>query len=238
VTLADLQLLAAAVLLFVPLERLLPLHRDQTAARPGLGVDLLHLFASGFLIRTGATAITVVLSIGAASIVPDEVRELVRGQPVWAQFIELLLLSDLCFYIAHRTVHAVPSLWRFHAVHHSSKQLDWLATYRVHPLDQIFNSAVIALPAIALGFAPLALLIYAFLYRWHSMLLHSNIKIELGLLGWLVATPRFHHWHHANEPKAFNKNFGGQLSIWDRLFRSAYDEDSLPTDYGSDGVPE
>ena len=232
----DLLVVGAAALIFIPLERLLPLHAEQKALRPGVDIDVLHLFVSGLLIRTGALVTVLLLSLAAISFVPPELRATIRSQPDWLEFVELLILSDLGFYLAHRTVHAVPWLWRFHEIHHSSEQLDWLATYRVHPVDQIFNSNVIALPAIVLGFSSVPLIVYAAVYRWHSTWLHSNVGIPFGPLGKLFATPCFHHWHHADERQAYDRNFGGQLVIWDRLFGTAYHEDRLPRLYGVGGA--
>lgn len=230
---------AGAVLLV--LERLLPLHPGQKSLRPGWKVDILHVFLSGTLIRLGTTLTVLAASVFAISVVPASIRDAVRAQPDWLEFLELLVLSDLCFYAAHRMCHAVPLLWRFHAVHHSSEHLDWLATYRVHPVDQIFNATIIALPAIVLGFSPIPLLIYALIYRVHAPLLHSNLRFDIGPLGVLVTSPRFHHWHHADQVEAYDRNFAGQLSIIDRLFGThhAPGERSLPTDYGVGGaVPE
>ncbi|MFC3308137.1 sterol desaturase family protein [Blastomonas aquatica] len=198
----------------------------------------MHVFLTGMVIRLGMVLALVVASVLAISVVPEPVREAIRAQPDWLEFVELLVLSDLCFYVAHRLCHAVPALWRFHAVHHSSEHLDWLATFRVHPIDQIFNSTLIALPALVLGFSPLPLLIYALIYRVHSPMLHSNVRISLGALGWLVTTPRFHHWHHADQIEAHDHNFGGQLTIFDRLFGTHYvpGERSLPVRYGTGGA--
>jgi sterol desaturase/sphingolipid hydroxylase (fatty acid hydroxylase superfamily) len=80
-----------------------------------------------------------------------------------------------------------------------------------------------AVPALLLGFSPLALLIYSVVYQWHSILLHSNVRVSFGPLEAVISTPRFHHWHHADEPEAYDRNFGGQLVIWDRLFGTAFD---------------
>jgi sterol desaturase/sphingolipid hydroxylase (fatty acid hydroxylase superfamily) len=231
----DLLAVGAAALIFLPLERLLPLHGGQKALRRGLDIDVLHLVVSGVLIRAGAFATMLLISIATMSVVPAGIREAIRSQPDWIEFVELLVLSDLGFYIAHRTVHAVPWLWRFHEVHHSSEQLDWLATYRVHPVDQIFNSTVIAVPAIVLGFSATPLVLYAVIYRWHSIWLHSNVGISVGPLGKLFATPHFHHWHHADEIQAHDRNFGGQFVIWDRLFGTAYVAERLPNIYGVGG---
>ncbi len=234
--LAELQLLAAAALIFVPLERLLPLHRGNTTIRPGLRVDVLHVFVSGFLIRAGVMATTIGLSWACAAIVPDGLRGAIQHQPSWMQFIQLFLLSDAGFYLAHRLVHAVPWLWRFHAVHHSSEQMDWLSTFRVHPVDQILNTTIIAVPAVALNFSPAVLLTFGLLYRAHSMLLHSNVRVTFGPLGRFVASPRYHHWHHADEAHAYNRNFGGQLVIWDVLCRTLYEPETLPERYGVGGA--
>lgn len=231
--------LAAAAVIFMPLERFFPLHRGQSWRRRDLTTDVLHFFLSGFMIRTGAFALTVILSAAAISVVPAGLREAIRAQPGWLQFAELLILADLGFYAAHRIVHAVPLLWRFHAVHHSSEQLDWLATYRVHPVDQIFNSMLIALPSLILGFEPGPLIAYALLYRWHAIWLHSNVRVPIGPLGWLIATPHYHHWHHADEQQAYDRNFGGQLTVWDRLFGTYFEEARLPHRYGLGGeVPD
>ncbi|MBU2587911.1 MAG: sterol desaturase family protein [Alphaproteobacteria bacterium] len=230
---------AGAVLL--ALERLFPLHPEQKSLRQGWKVDVLHIFLSGTLIRLGATLAILTASVLALSVVPEPVRNFIRAQPDWLEFIELLILSDLCFYLAHRISHAVPILWRFHAVHHSSEHLDWLATYRVHPVDQVLNSTMIALPAIVLGFSPIPLLIYAIIYRIHAPLLHSNIKFDLGPLGLVFTSPRFHHWHHADQENAYDRNFGGQLSIFDGLFgtHNKAGEGTLPARYGIGGaIPE
>lgn len=231
-------LLAFTALLFVPLERLLPLHGDQRLRRPGLATDLLHVLLSGFIIRAGFVVSLAGIGLITARLIPDSIGMSVRSQPDWLEFAELFILSDLCFYIAHRIVHAVPGLWRFHAVHHSSEQLDWLASFRVHPVDQIFNATLIALPGIALGFSHETLVLYAVLYRWHALLLHSNIRIDLGPINKVIATPHFHHWHHADQTEAHDRNFGGQIILWDRLFQTAYVPRTLPQRYGiGDSLP-
>jgi len=233
---AELQFLIAAALIFIPLERLIPLHRSNTTIRPGLRVDVLHLFVSGFFIRAGIMVTTIGVSWACAAMVPDGVHDAIQSQSGWMQFIQLLLVSDAGFYVAHRLVHAVPWLWRFHAVHHSSEQMDWLASFRVHPVDQILNTTIIAVPAIALGFSPSVLVTFGLIYRAHSMLLHSNVRVSFGPLGRLVASPHYHHWHHADEQHAYNRNFGGQLVIWDALCRTLYAPTLLPERYGVGGT--
>lgn len=236
-SLEELRFLIGAGAGLMLLERLLPLHPGQQRWRAGWKIDLLHVFVTGAMIRLGTLMAVLTASVMAISLVPEPVRDAVRAQPDWLEFIELLLLSDLCFYVAHRMCHAVPWLWRFHAVHHSSEQLDWLATYRVHPVDQILNSTMIALPAIVLGFSPWPLLVYGLIYRIHSPLLHANIRFDLGPLSRLITTPRFHHWHHADQPDAYDHNFAGQLPLFDWLFGTYYPASArdLPSRYGVGG---
>ena len=234
-TIEQLQVIGAAALILIPLEWLFPLHRDKQILRPGLWVDVLHVVVSGALIRLGIAATVLGLAYASTLLVPDRVQQAIRGQAPWLQFVELFLLADLCFYLAHRLVHAVPRLWRFHAVHHSSEQMDWLASFRVHPVDQILNTTIISVPGIALGFSPATLLAYVLLYRVHALLLHSNVRLDFGPLGQVFASPRYHHWHHADEPQAYDRNFGGQLVIWDRLFGTLHEADGLPARYGVGG---
>lgn len=220
-------------IVFAPIELLRP-----ARPRPGFSwaryrTDILHVVVGGFVIRIGVGLVVFWLMEFSGPIADATTL------PIWAQVPLFLLLSDLCFYAAHRVYHAVPMLWEFHRIHHSSEHLDWLAAYRVHPVDQIINSTIIALPALYLGFSPLAVLIYGLVYRWHSILLHSNLRVSFGALGRIVTTPRFHHWHHANEPEAYDRNFGGQLVIWDKLFATAHEPDQeRPGRYGVDDPPE
>jgi sterol desaturase/sphingolipid hydroxylase (fatty acid hydroxylase superfamily) len=136
--------------------------------------------------------------------------------------------------------HAVPFLWRFHAIHHSSEKLDWLAAHRVHPVDQVITKSASIVPLFALGFSEAAIAFWGIVYQWQSVYVHANCRIGLGPLGWLVATPHFHHWHHANHKEAWDRNFAGQLPFIDALFGTLYlPAGRMPERYGIDEpVPE
>lgn len=208
---------AAIALVFVPLELLIPSRRPPTFSWRRTLTDILHVSVGGLLIRLGSLAVIALIfertgSLGVGT-----------SLPLWLQIPLVLLTADFMLWLAHRITHAVPWLWQFHRIHHSSRHLDWLAAYRVHPVDQIIDSTFMALPSLLLGFSPLALLLYSVMYQWHSILLHSNVRMSLGPLERVIATPRFHHWHHADQPEAYDRNFGGQLVIWDRLFGTAFD---------------
>lgn len=223
--------MGALALIFAPLERLWPAGPADWS-RQRLTTDTLHVLIGGFLIRWGCVGASIVAVLLVYGILPETVSATIRSQPLWLQFAELLVLSDLGFYAGHRLVHRVPWLWRCHEVHHSSERLDWLATYRVHPIDQIVNSTIISLPGIVLGFAPSVFVAYALLYRVHAILLHSNLRLDFGPLKWLIASPHYHHWHHANDPAAYDRNFGGQLVIYDWLFGTLNMPRQRPSAFG------
>jgi sterol desaturase/sphingolipid hydroxylase (fatty acid hydroxylase superfamily) len=141
----------------------------------------------------------------------------------------------LGFYLVHRAFHKVPWLWRFHAVHHSIEEMDWLAAHRVHPIDQILTKGASLIPIFALGFASEPMFLFAVMYRWQALLIHSNVRIGFGPLRWIFASPQFHHWHHANHREAFDTNFAGQLSLLDLLFGTMHlPGRETPRLYGTD----
>ncbi|KUM28308.1 fatty acid hydroxylase [Mesorhizobium loti] len=235
----DLKAIVIVFLIFVPLEHLMPSHEGRRYLRRGFVTDLLHLLITGLLFKVGFLLLVAACLVGIDSAVPSIVGETVRAQPVWLQTVELIVVSDLGFYVAHRTLHSVPFLWRFHAIHHSIEELDALAAHRVHPLDQLFVKATSLLPVYALGFALGPIIIAALIYQWQSLLIHSNIRIGFGPFRWVVASPLFHHWHHANQREALDKNFAGQLSIIDAIFGTMHMPEAMPTRYGTDDpVPD
>jgi sterol desaturase/sphingolipid hydroxylase (fatty acid hydroxylase superfamily) len=108
-----------------------------------------------------------------------------------------VVLGDVLVYWFHRACHRFELLWRFHAVHHGSPQLDWLAAHREHPVDGILTQLCQNLPAMILGlpFEVLGVLI-AFRGAW-SILLHANVSLPLGPLRFALGAPELHRWHHA-----------------------------------------
>lgn len=237
--LPDLKRLLLLIVVFVPAERLLAMRQGQKLFRRGWANDFLYYIANGPIIAIGVSVIVLATVVSAEWLVPAPIRRAVASQPYWLQTLEVILLADLGFYAAHVAFHKIPWLWKFHAVHHSIEELDWLAAHRVHPVDQIITKGVSLLPVFALGFSEIPIAIFGLIYGWHSILLHANIKISFGPLRWLLASPEFHHWHHANHREAYDKNFAGQLSVLDVVFRTAHmPKGRMPSRYGTnDPVP-
>jgi sterol desaturase/sphingolipid hydroxylase (fatty acid hydroxylase superfamily) len=197
--------------------------------------DLAHVLLTGTLIRIGSVALIVLAASSLEELVPDSFQEAVAAQPIWLAFIEILIMADLGFYAVHRAFHRFPLLWRFHAIHHSIEEMDFLAGNRVHPIDQILTRGATMLPMFLMGFSSEAILLFVVVYEWHSVLLNANVKLNFGPSKWLVASPEFHHWHHANSPEAFDKNFAGQFSLLDRIFGTLHMPQGVrPRNFGID----
>jgi sterol desaturase/sphingolipid hydroxylase (fatty acid hydroxylase superfamily) len=235
----DVRGLLLVSVVFVPLERLLALRKDQRVLRKWWWNDLIYVVVNGALVKAGLAGVIVGVMALSAWLVPAGFQAAVARQPYWLQTVEAIILADVGFYAAHRMFHGVPWLWRFHAIHHSIEQLDWLAAWRMHPLDQIVTKGLSLLPLYALGFGAVPIAIFAGIYTWHGILLHSNVRLNFGPLRWLIASPELHHWHHANQPEAYNKNYAGQLAFLDKLFGTMHmPAGRVPERYGvDDSVP-
>lgn len=217
---------------FIPLERLLPMHPEQGTLRRNWMNDLFYLLFNGFVVRAGSTIVFGAVMAAYRSYVDPSHTAWVAAQPIWLQIIAIMIIADIGYYTAHRISHAVPFLWKFHSVHHSIEDMDWLATHRVHPVDQILSNAISLLPIYFIGFSPVAIGIHFAIYQAQALLSHSNLRVKFGPLKYLFATPEYHHWHHANQPEAYDRNFAAQLSIIDLVAGTMFLPKQRPEKYG------
>lgn len=216
----------------IPLERLIPLHPEQGHLRRHWANDVLHLLFNGFFIRAGSTVLFGAVMAGYRTYVDPTDTAWVAELPVWVQAIAVIIIADIGYYIAHRSSHAIPFLWKFHSVHHSVEEMDWLASHRLHPVDQILANALSLLPVYFMGFSPAAIGIYIVLHHAQSLLIHSNVRMNFGPLKFLFASPDYHHWHHANQKEAYDSNFAAQLSIIDLIAGTMFLPKHRPEKYG------
>jgi sterol desaturase/sphingolipid hydroxylase (fatty acid hydroxylase superfamily) len=219
-------------LVFVPMERLFTL-REQHIFRRGWQTDLKHFFVShaGVQLFSFVTLIPVQVALGWTQ--GYGFRQAVAAQPVWLQFLEILLVVDLVSYWVHRAFHQVPWLWNFHAIHHSSLHMDWLAGSRTHLLDAVVNRALGFVPIFVLGFAAPALYAYLVFVSFHAVYIHANVNHRWPGLRWVLATPEFHHWHHTSDEEGLDKNFAVFLSFIDVVFGTAHLPAHWPQRYGT-----
>lgn len=220
------------LLFFLPLERAIPLRREQPILRRRWQDDLVYLLLNPWLIRLGSTAVLALLLEPMQALVPAAVPATIGALPLWLQVVTALVVAEFGFYAMHRSFHAVPFLWRFHAVHHSIEELDWLAAHRVHPVDQVLTATASLVPLLLLGISAPALAIWAFSYFVQSHLVHANVNLRLGVLEHVFASPHYHHWHHAHG--AAPANFSAQLIFLDHLFGTLLRPEDMPADYGID----
>lgn len=162
------------------------------------------------------------------------------NQPLWLQFVLLLVISDFIQYWIHRTFHR-SAFWKFHAIHHSAKEVDWMVAARFHPVNMIVSSMFVGTLMVLLGFSPVLFAMMVPFNYLYSGMVHANVKWTFGPFKYLLASPIFHHWHHTMSDQGGNKNFAPTLAIYDLLFGTFYmPADKLPEEYGvdSDDVPE
>jgi sterol desaturase/sphingolipid hydroxylase (fatty acid hydroxylase superfamily) len=203
-------------LIFIPMEKAFPAKNGQTIFRRHWSVDLFFLlgqyFFWGFVVLVALNYVGVWLTAW----VPQSFRDFIAAQPLWLLICEAILLSDFLIYWGHRFQHKNNFLWRFHKVHHTAKDLDWLAAYREHPIDTIYTMTLINLPMFVVGI-PLEILagLVAFRGIW-AIYIHSNVRFPLGPLQLLIGSPELHHWHH--DLARDRGNYGNLSPLMDVIF--------------------
>jgi sterol desaturase/sphingolipid hydroxylase (fatty acid hydroxylase superfamily) len=164
------------------------------------------------------------------------------GLPIAVQAPLAVLFADFAGYWFHRALH-YGALWRFHSVHHSSPQLDWLAGVRNHPVAEAMSAVAGAGSLLLAGFDPRVLVVLAPI-SLYAILLHANVPWGTSFVRYVFVTPLFHRWHHAHPdtlPKKLRLgvNFAGLLPIWDLLFGTFHAPREQPAAFGADGnVPQ
>ena len=121
----------------------------------------------------------------------------------------------------------MPFLWRFHSVHHSIEQMDWVASGRLHPIDSAFTQAFTIMPLFLLGYGGGVFAGVAVFITLLALFQHANVRLRFPVLRWVINTPEWHHWHHAIDDEARDKNFG--LPVIDKIFGTAYMPKGKPT---------
>lgn len=142
-----------------------------------------------------------------------------------------LLGVDFLYYWWHRASHRVRALWAAHVVHHQSEDMNLAVALRQAPLTS-FTIMPFYLPLTLLGVPPFQLAIAASVNTLYQFWIHSELIPKLGPLEWVLNTPSHHRAHHGINPRYIDKNYGGTLIVWDRLF-GTFEEESEPVVYGT-----
>src|ERR1700732_4006004 len=229
--LLDLFLMA---LIYVPLERLWPQYPKQGTFRNEWTLDVVYFMSThlplqilSFLVLLPATQATKYLGV-------PLLQEFIARIPWLLQFFLAVVVADVAEYFIHLALHKVPFLWRFHAVHHSSKALDWIAGSRSHFVDDTLVRGFILVP-LMLGFSQSIILAYLIFVTLHATWTHCNFSPNAKWLEKFLVMPRYHHWHHTSQKESIDRNFAIHFPWIDKLFGTYYFPEEWPENYGLAG---
>ncbi|MEZ5141275.1 MAG: sterol desaturase family protein [Acidimicrobiales bacterium] len=223
----------------MPVERIWRRH-DFGVRRPGLRTDAFHFLFTGALQTAALVVAVVICMLPLWPLLGNPVAQGFQQLPGALQAVLALVTFELFGYWYHRLSHEWAFLWRFHAVHHSSERLDWIAAARLHPLEGFFAGLVVGPPLLLLGVRPTTLGVLGVVTQLWAVTLHMNVRWRMRALDGIWGTPEYHHWHHSNEPDARNRNYSGLLPVLDLIFGTYFmPKERRPQVYGiDDPMPE
>ena len=233
--------LLGSSLIFIFIEKMFALRREQPVFRPEWQTDMQHFIVNhmvvGFVLL--ATNLMVHKLFGWAA--NDGVRGWVSNLNFFVAVFLIVLVADLVQYWTHRAYHEIPLLWRLHAVHHSVKSMDWLAGSRLHFIELLITRTLILAPIYVLGFSKEVIDAYIVIVGFQAVFNHANVSVRLGPLRYVIVTPNFHHWHHSQDKEALDRNYAAHFAFLDYAFGTAVKSDrEWPESYGvlGDYVPD
>ena len=231
--------LTVLTVIFVPLERLFAAH-PQKILRKGILTDLAYYFMSGIVPMAILSVPLAMMAWVVHRTVPPVIHETISSLPLGVRACLGLVVGEIGYYWGHRLSHEIPFLWRFHSIHHSAEEMDFMVSSRAHPVDMLVSRISVLVPIYILGLdgptgsasggSNVAIFVAFFTTVW-GFFVHANVWWRLGPIEWLISSPAFHHWHHTLHGP-INVNYSSTLPWLDRLFGSHYLPDKLPDAYG------
>jgi len=225
--------------LFAPLERLFALHR-RVGRMKDVPADIAFYFLNSLIPLVLLAPPLAILGAVARGAMPAAYLAWAAALPLGAKLGLGVVVSEFGGYWGHRLSHKIPLLWRFHAVHHAPRHVDWLVSSRAHPVDEVFAKLTALAPVYVFGLAQpspqglgIGAAVAVFGLLW-GFLIHANVRWRLGPLEWIISSPAFHHWHHTKDPGYRDRNFAALLPVFDRLFGTHHLPPHWPEAYGVD----
>lgn len=173
----------------------------------------------------------------AAANIPALPVEVWSGWPVWVLTPLAVVAYDFADYWTHRALH-LRHLWPIHAIHHSDPDVNGLTAYRIHFLEGFAMWIAYVLLLTWIGLPPEAIALASLFRALHNIYVHINVDWDHGPFHLVLASPRFHRWHHADHPDAYEKNLANVLPIWDVMFGTYRNLGKLDAPLGAAGVPQ
>ncbi|MBY0572206.1 MAG: sterol desaturase family protein [Undibacterium sp.] len=228
--------LLGSTLIFVAIEKILPLYKGQTLFRAEWQTDLIHFAVNHFIVGLILLTVNFLIHRLFGWLASDSVHMWVQNIYFLPQLLLCMLVADLAQYWTHRSYHEVPFLWRFHAVHHSAKTMDWLAGSRQHMLELVVTRVLVLGALFVMGFSKNVMDAYIVVVGFQAVFNHANVHVNWGPLKYFIVTPDFHHWHHSSDDVAIDKNYAAHYAFLDYLFGTAVrGQNGFPEKYGVQG---
>lgn len=224
-------MLLAAMCVVALVEAAVPLRAGQRPLAPNLALIALTIATS---VVFNAALLTALMLSGGGLLAPFE-----DSVPIT---IVSIVALDFATYAAHVGMHAMPTLWRFHRVHHCDPHLDVTTALRQHPGESAIRYAALATTALGLGVPPAAFVLYRTWSALHAVIEHANVRVPRWLdrvLVTVVTTPHMHKVHHSRDAAETDTNYGSVFSIFDRLFGTLTPSSrGVDVRYGLDGYDD
>ena len=235
--LVTITVILAAMAIVAAIEVAIPLHArgrwNRAHLAPNLALTCLT-FATNLFLNAGLLAVVVALEAHGLGLL-----RWLDVPPLAASVLAVAAL-DFSFYAAHVSWHRYPSLWRYHAVHHSDPAVDVTTTIRQHPVESVLRYAAMAIAVLAVGPSPLAFGVYRIASAVNGLFEHANVRAPRRvdrLLSLVTTWPHMHKVHHSRDAAQTNSNYGNLFSVWDRLFGTFRPSaEGMTIAYGLDGL--
>lgn len=217
------------------LEKLRPAEKNTPFFKRDFKKEMaLALLNAILLIPFFGFLVTITIIAALEALVPYQMfGETLAHLPLMVQIPLGLAIMDFSTYWRHRLSHHY--WWQYHSFHHSAEEITWITSLRLHPVDALsallFDTVIlyfIGFEGVGIAGATMVLLAY-------NYFTHLNIDIQFRKpLCYILASPHYHRWHHANDKRAYEKNFCAIFSFYDVIFGTFYHPEELPGSYGLD----
>jgi sterol desaturase/sphingolipid hydroxylase (fatty acid hydroxylase superfamily) len=216
------------VLIFELWERWRPAKQVDRLA--DLKIDLLSFAVAVAVNRVSTQAVNSIAAAVSPAFVVGWVQGL-QSLPGAVKIILAIFVVDFILYWVHRAQHRFDLMWRTHTWHHTIEHMYWFAGFRTSFTHSFLNNIPqAAVPMLLFNLSPLqagiGYSIALFIQFWE----HTNVKVNVGPLRWLIITPQYHRVHHS-ATRHSGMNLGATFSIWDRLFGTYVDPDTMPDSF-------